>query len=248
MFVQYNQVIELMLSLAAERAAFESDLHASRVEVEELLRSAQGDTTSLDPYVSCFVAMPFNDERGAAIYQAVRAVLEDHPYFWRVVRADDTVEQPGLWPNLKTKLLRAHCYIAILTGTLNPNVMIETGRMEALQRPLLLLRDTAAAELPANLKGLLYEELRTSGADLTGEVREAIVRQDRLRQLQGSRYLSETALKRYAFLEGEVSRKISRLFPTWEQFIQADADHVARQTGANRVTIQAAQTSLKEAE
>ena len=39
-------------------------------------------------------------------------------------------------------------YIAILTGTLNPNVMIETGRMEALQRPLLLLRDAAAAGLP----------------------------------------------------------------------------------------------------
>ena len=66
--------------------------------------------------------------------------------------------------------------------------------------------------------------------------------------MHGSRYLSETALKRYAFLEGEVSRKISRLFPTWDQFIQADPDQVARQIGANRMTVQAAQTSLKEAE
>ena len=198
MFVQYNQVIELMLSLAAERAGFERDLHARQVEVDELLHSAQGDTTGLDPYVSCFVAMPFSDDRATSIYQAVRAVLEDHPYFWRVVRADDTVEQPGLWPNLKTKLLRAHCYIAILTGGLNPNVMIKAGRMEALQRPLLLLRDAAAAELPANLNGLLYEELHASGSDLINEVRNAIVRQDRLRALQGPRYLSETALKRYA--------------------------------------------------
>jgi len=248
MFVQYNQVIELMLSLAAERAAFERDLHACRVEVEELLHSRQDDTTSLDPYVSCFVAMPFSDDRATSIYHAVRGVLEDHPYFWRVVRADDTVEQPGLWPNLKTKLLRAHCYIAIVTGNLNPNVMIETGRMEALQRPLLLLRDAAAAELPANLNGLLYEELHNSGSDLTDEVREAITRQDRLRQLRGSRYLSETALKRYAFLEGDVSRKISRMFPTWHEFIQADPDQVAREIGANRMTVQAAQTSLKEAD
>jgi molecular chaperone HtpG len=247
MFVQYNQVIELTLSLAAERAGFERDLLARKVEIQELLRNAQGDTTGLDPYVSCFVAMPFNDDRAAGIYQAVRAVLEDHPYFWRVVRADDTVEQPGLWPNLKTKLLRAHCYIAILTGSLNPNVMIETGRMEALQRPLLLLRDAAATELPANLDGLLYEELRTSGSDLTEEVRNAIVRQDRLRTMQGPRFLSETALKRYAFLEGEVSRKISRQFPTWDEFIQADADQVARQIGANRAIVQAAQQSLKEA-
>jgi len=248
MFVQYNQIIELMLSLAAERANFERDLHGRQVEIEELLRSAQGDNTGLDRYVSCFVAMPFSDDRATSIYHAVRAVLEDHPYFWRVVRADDTVEQPGLWPNLKTKLLRAHCYIAILTGSLNPNVMIETGRMEALQRPLLLLRDAAAAELPVNLNGLLYEELRTSGSDLIGEVREALVRQDRLQKLRGSRYLSETALKRYAFLEGEVSRKISRLFPTWEEFIQADADQVARQIGANQMIVQAAQTSLQQAE
>jgi molecular chaperone HtpG len=248
MFEQYNQVIELMLSLSAERADFERDLHARQVEIVELLHSAQGDTTGLDPYVSCFVAMPFSDDRATSIYHAVRAVLEDHPYFWRVVRADDTVEQPGLWPNLKTKLLRAHCYVAILTGSLNPNVMIETGRMEALQRPLLLLRDVAAAELPANLNGLLYEELRTSGSDLIDEVRNTIVRQDRLRTLQGSRYLSEAALKRYAFMEGEVSHKIIRLFSTWEEFIMADADQVAHQIGANRLTVQAAQTSLKEAQ
>jgi len=90
--------------------------------------------------------------------------------------------------------------------------------------------------------------LRASGNDLIDEVREALARQDRLRSQQGKRYLSETALKRYAFLEGEVSRKISRLFPTWEGFIQADADHVAREIGANQMIVQAAQTSLKQAE
>jgi len=248
MFVQYNQVIELMLSLAAERANFERDLHASQLEVAELLRNAQGDTTGLDPYVSCFVAMPFSDDRAASIYTAIRAVLEDRPYFWRVVRADDTVEQPGLWPNLKTKLLRAHCFIAILTGSLNPNVMIEAGRMEALQRPLLLLRDAAADGLPANLNGLLYEELRASGSDLIGEVRNAIVRQERLRTLQGPRYLSETALGRYAHLDSEVSRKIGEQFSTWDEFIQADPQQVSRQIGINEMIVQAAQASLKDAE
>jgi hypothetical protein len=42
MFVQYNQVIELMLSLAAERASLERDLHASRAEAQELRRDAAG--------------------------------------------------------------------------------------------------------------------------------------------------------------------------------------------------------------
>ena len=35
MFVQYNQVIELMLSLAAERADFERDLHARQLEIDD---------------------------------------------------------------------------------------------------------------------------------------------------------------------------------------------------------------------
>ena len=120
--------------------------------------------------------------------------------------------------------------------------------MEALQRPLLLLRDAAAAELPANLNGLLYEELRASGSDLIDEVRNAIARQDRLRNLEGSRYLSEAALKRYASLDSGVSRKISRLFPTWDKFIRADTDQVARQIGINQMIVQAAQRSLKEAQ
>lgn len=246
MFVQRDQEIELMLSLAAERDRYERDLHAYHVEVGELLHTAQAEIPRLDPYVSCFVAMPLDDDRATGIYQAVRAVLEDHPYFWRVVRADDTAEQPGVWPNLKTKLLQTHCYIAILTGSLNPNVLIETGRMEALQRPLLLLRDAAAAELPANLSGLPYEELRTSGNDLIDEVRNAIVRQDNLRNLHGSRYLSEIALMRYANLDSEVSRKISRLFPTWDEFIQADTEEVARQLGVNRLTVLIAKASLEE--
>jgi molecular chaperone HtpG len=246
MFVQYNQVIERMLSLAAERSEVESERNALKIEVEEL-RTAQRESADLDSYVSCFVAMPFRDERASDIYQAIRLVAEDSPYFWRVVRADDTVEQPGLWANLKTKLLRAHCYIAILTGPVNANVMIEIGRMEAIGRPLLLLRDPAASDLPADLNGLLYEDLRAIGGDLVIEVRDALARQDRLRGLRGTRFLSETALKRYAFLDGEVSKKISRTYPTWDEFLSADPAQVARQVGTRPAIVQGWQTGLAEA-
>jgi hypothetical protein len=247
MFVQYNQVIELMLSLAAERSEFESVLNARQLEVAEL-RGAQHQPKGLDSYVSCFVAMPFHDGRARDIYQALRAVAEDSPHFWRVVRADDTVEKPGLWPNLKTKLLRAHCYIAILTGEVNPNVMIEIGRMEAIQRPLLLFRDGAAADLPSDLHGLLYEELHATGTDLVSEVRDALARQEGMRGLQGARYLSEAALKRYASLDGEASKKISRTYPTWDEFLRADPALVARQIGMHHTIVQAVQTSLAEAD
>jgi HSP90 family molecular chaperone len=247
MFVQYNQVIELMLSLDAERGGFERDLYARQIEVDEL-HGPPGAATRLDPYVSCFVAMPFSDDRATSVYQAVRAVLEDQPYFWRVVRADNTVEQPELWSNLRTKLLRAHCYIAILTGNINPGMMLQLGQLEALQRPLLLLRDASVVEPPVELNSLLCEQISASGSDLVDEVREAIARQDRLQHLQGDKYLSEAALKRHGFLEGEVSREISRIFPTWDQFIQADDKSAARQLGIRRSIVQALQASLAEAE
>lgn len=231
MFEQYNQVIERMLTLAEEQASFERLANARKTEIEEL-RAAHSAPSDLDPYVSCFVAMPFSDSRAREIYDAVRAVLEDKPYFWRVIRADDSVETPGLWANLKTKMLRAHCFIAILTGDVNPNVMIEIGRMEAIERPLLLLRDGGAPPLPADLNGLLYEELRASGDRLRGEVRDALARQESLQLLTGrDRFLSETVLTRDAGLNEQVSREITRRYPTWQGFLGADVPTIAQAVG-----------------
>jgi molecular chaperone HtpG len=249
MFVQYNQVIELMLSLAKDRAEFERTLNARQGELDEL-RSTRNDThgTGLDPYVSCFVAMPFSDPRTTKIYQAVRTVLEDKPFYWRVVRADDTVEHAGLWENLKAKLMRAHCFMAILGERVNPNVMIEIGRMEALERPLVLLRDVTAPELPADLSGLLYGELDAERPDLVDAVRETLNRQEPLRHLSGDRYLSESVLMREADLNDRVSREISRRYETWKAFLDADTDQVAGLVGSRPVTIQAAKESLLASE
>ena len=217
LFKQYNHVIELMLSLAEDRTAFERLLNVRQSELDELRRaSAAGD--QLDPYISCFVAMPFRDQRSEEIYQALRTVLEDAPYHWRVVRADDSVEKQGLWENLKHKLLRAHCYVAILTAQVNPNVMIEIGRMEALERPLLLLRDVSADPLPADLHGRLYEELSASGPHLIQAVQELLERQSAINNLRGARYLSEAVLSANGLNE-DTSRRISGRYPSWSDFV-----------------------------
>jgi hypothetical protein len=244
MFTQYNQVIELMLLLAEERTQFERRLNARQVELDELRGGADGPER--DPYVSCFVAMPFSDARAAEIYDAIRAVLEDKPYYWRVVRADDNTEMPGLWSNLKAKLLRAHCYVAVFTGDLNANVMIEIGRMEALERPLLILRDGAASELPADLHGLLFEELKATGSKLRGEVADALGRQQALQVLKGrDRFLSETVLTRDASLSEQASRQISRRYPAWQGFLDADSGIVASQIGIPRHLVDAVKETLR---
>jgi hypothetical protein len=189
--------------------------------------------------------MPFNDRRAGEIYAAVREVLEDKPFYWRVVRADDSVEDRGLWSNQKAKLLRAHCYVAILTGAANPNVMIEIGRMEALERPTLLLRDHEAEQLPADLHGLLYAELRASGGELAAEVRDAVSRHEALRALNGrDRFLSERVLTRDGGLNDQVSREISRRCPTWRTFLGADSPTIARSVGLNPAIIDGVKQTL----
>jgi molecular chaperone HtpG len=245
MFEQYSQVIEVMLSLATERAEFERTLNARDAELEEFRVLSAGDDATRDPYVSCFVAMPFSDESATGIYEGLRAVLEDRPYYWGVVRADSNVEKPGLWANLKAKLLRAHCYVAILGRDVNPNVMIEIGRMEALERPLIILRDPDGPDLPADLGGLLYADIDPRRDDVRDQVREAIAKHEPLRTLRGERYLSETVLTQEALLNEQVSREISRAFPTWRSLLDADTDQVARQFGMNRLNVEALKQTLE---
>ena len=74
--------------------------------------------------------------------------------------------------------------------------MIEIGRMEALERPLVLLREINAPDLPADLKGLLYAELDADLGKLEHRVREEVSRQEPLHRLNGDRFLSEGLLKR----------------------------------------------------
>lgn len=82
MFVQYNQVIERMLSLAEDQARYEWLARAAPTELEELRAEHAGTLdvgagSDIDPYVSCFVAMPFNDPRAAEIYEALCGYVEE---------------------------------------------------------------------------------------------------------------------------------------------------------------------------
>jgi hypothetical protein len=128
----------------------------------------------------------------------------------------------------------------------NPNVMIEIGRMEALERPLLILRDAEGPELPTDLQGLLYEQLNATGDPLHGQVAEALGRQQALQALKGrDRFLSETILTRDAGLSEEVARRISRRYPAWQGFLDAEPVVVAGQVGISRHLVDAVKETLK---
>jgi hypothetical protein len=261
MFTQYNQVIELMLSLADERAQLERTIFARQLELDGLAAEADpaGDRTArgtvadgggdaggaeLDPYVSCFVAAA-GDARAAEIYDAVRAVLEDKPYYWRVLRAEGSQGEPARWPDARELLLRAHLHVAVLTGDAPPGVLIDVGRMQALGRPLLLLRDAGAAALPAELDGPAAE-LRATGDQLRAEVAAAMDREPAVQALRKrDRFLSPEVLTREASVSKQAGGQISRYYPAWRGFLHADSAEVARQAGLSRHLVDAVKETLR---
>ncbi len=128
---EQNQNIEMLLNIADENAML-----TTQVLAQDKTFSESDDRGSLTGHVSCFVALPYGEEHADRLYQALKEVLENRRYYWQLVRADRQRRAAGLWENLRNKMIRAHCFIAIISGN-NPNVMIEVGRMEALGRPIL---------------------------------------------------------------------------------------------------------------
>lgn len=225
MFKQYNHVIELMLSLEDERRK----LAGEKAAAEKALNDARSGSESGDKrtkYVTCFVAMPFS-EAARPVFEALRAVLEDMPYCWRVTRADTAMHKAMLWENVRAHMAQAHCFIADVSEP-NANVMLEIGRMEVLGRPLLLLQREGSPELPADLRGHVVARYSGEGKPLEDGLRTAVENYPDLRRQRGERYLSEALLRRLApALLPEAIRQLKAPHETWNDFLAADDAHLA---------------------
>ena len=232
---EQNQNIEMLLNISDENAMLKAQVLA-----QDKTSSKSGDRGSLTKHVSCFVALPYGEERADRLYRALKEVLENRPYYWQLVRADDSVEQPGLWENLRNKMTRAHCFIAIISGN-NPNVMIEVGRMEALGLPILLLQQAEHEPLPSDLMGRLYEVIG-NGDDrqLTERVRETLRRQAVFTAQRGEPFLSTHILIQGGLSE-DVAVSVANEFSSCQAFVAADPETVARQLGLARRLVGLAQ-------
>lgn len=113
-----------------------------------------------------------------ALDQELRRVLRQHDF--NPVRADDKMYMPdrNLWNNVCVYMLCSSRGIAILEDRVadefNPNVAIEYGFMRALNRPALLLADTAFRNLRADVIGTLHETFDL--IDIEGTVQPAVER------------------------------------------------------------------------
>jgi hypothetical protein len=114
--------------------------------------------------------MPFA-EQSAVVERALRAVLEDDPYWFKLTLARDATLSPNLLDNVKAHMYTADAFLADITG-LNPNVMMELGMVESdpAGRPVFVLKCKSGKgkkepEVPSDLKGRLYVEYEIATTD-----------------------------------------------------------------------------------
>ena len=244
MFTQFNRVIDLLITETRGAEA----LRRQVTELELATRSArQAQTEALTPHVSCFVAFDFA-KRGE-LFEALRDVLQDRPYCWEVVRADEVVDNPDLLPNLTEKMCRAHCFVAEISDG-NPNVMIELGMMLSLQRPFLLLRDARVKmQHWANLQGKLFESYKTSGdVPLHQQLQEIIHRQNGLQDIvrKVHPFFLSPVLLRGSGVDIAMIEAVCREYSTVQSFLEAKPEAIAQRLHANKFVINALQEHARE--
>lgn len=123
------------------------------------MSSNQISKKSSTKHTVCFVALPFEDEEFAyktVLLPALRSVFEQHPYYWQVVRADDTIFASTVAENVADWMQQADVSIADISN-LNANVMMELGYMywRKPKRPLFILERAGTGKHLSDLAGVI---------------------------------------------------------------------------------------------
>jgi hypothetical protein len=122
-----------------------------------------------------FVMMRFrNTAESSALRETIRTSLHDAGLVAHF--ADELSLADELWDNVCTYMCGCRFGVAVVEEieerSFNPNVAIEIGFMQALQRKVLVLKDRRVPMLPTDLAGRLYREFDSYNLEPT--VKEAI--------------------------------------------------------------------------
>ncbi|HWG23024.1 ATP-binding protein [Actinospica sp.] len=250
MFTQFNQVIDLMLSLAEQVARGSGPADAD----PDLDVGMDVDPTPIDAapepppaYLSCSVTLPEGEPRSEEIFAAVRSVLEAGPYYWQVRRADSPPADSDLPLDLDEPPVPAVLNVAVFAGPLlNQGLINEISIGQILGLPQLILCDEGHPELPSSFADVPRRTVRGLGAVLRGEVLIALARHPEVgRDREHERYLSPSVLAWCADLDESVGSAISTRYPTWPEFLKADSAEVARGVGIDVSLVEAAKSGLR---
>ena len=224
-----------------------------------MTNSRQNQANDHPEHIVCFVAIPFNDNENfkykTVLLPALRKVLELHPYYWQVVRADEKYFEDMIQGNVGAWMRRVQAYIADISDE-NPNVMMELSYMlwaKQPGQPLLVLKRTDSRRYLADLAEFMYisyphiyasnrDDIGKSDKDLRYDIdRIADILRDqfnkyasiqRLNEVKLGHYLPPLLLTEQYALNNEVAEKLSKTFVTIEAVVEADQDTFRRQAAA----------------
>ncbi len=190
-------------------------------------------------HIICFVALPFEDTEKFAyktvLLPALRTVLERHPYYWQVGRADDKGFADTIYDNVAAWMKLAHAYIADISD-LNPNVMMELGYMYWARKPgqpLMVLERQGTGQHLSDLAGFIrisYPNL--SDRHAIEDVAKALAEEFDKKNIQSlnatklHHYLSPLMLEEIGASD-QISKALARAYVTMEAFVATDAKDIS---------------------
>lgn len=228
------------------QASIIETLHKQVKELEE--------TKEPIPYIYCFFAMPFKEECNI-VFNAVKNILEEEPYGWKVIRADK--EQRGLTisSNVESHITNSDCYIADVSE-MNPNVLLEIGRMSCYKkgndvtsnyfRPIIYLCcEDRKDDIPSDLGGYIFYTYALSSSInllcLSTEIKQKLETDLSLKSIREKKkkeiYLSPDLLVRHSICNAETASRIAEEYKTVESFCRVDPSTIVERLRLSRQSI-----------
>jgi molecular chaperone HtpG len=252
MFIGFNRVIDRMIAQADDVQRLTKDVAQLNNQLQDLKDANVSQSVQQTEHVSCFFAMPFQDEY-VAIEQAFKEVLGDKPYGWQVVLARDSHQKQRTLDNVLAHISRSHFYIAEISEK-NENVLIEIGQMITFKdRPLILLRQKGSdKEIPADLQGFLYWELEYDQTDdkekLIKHIRDNLsILEPQFQNIRNDKkiYLSRSVLEKQTEINLSTITKISERFQTVEDLCSQSVELISNTLQISSHSVASAQTAMK---
>ena len=210
-FETSNQAIKLVINQTEQLNDLQARLSMTQLELreKEQAESKQDGKQAYAQHIIAMVALPFNDRETFAydsvLLPALRSVLEQRPYYWQVVRADEKYFEETVERNVAAWIKQARVYIADISD-LNANVMMELGYMRwgrNSEQPVIVLERSDTDHHLSDLAGLIrisYPAATGSYAieEIATELASEFAKREDIQKLNGlkqAHYLSSILLQ-----------------------------------------------------
>jgi molecular chaperone HtpG len=245
-FASSNQTIKLLIDRTEQLNETQTKLSATQLELQEKNQQSSGaksaSSNNSPKHIICFLATPSDNENfkyRSILTTALRTILEQAPYYWQVVRADEMYYDNNVDQNIVYSMKRAQVYIADITE-LDPEVMMQLGYMrwgKASDQPMIMLQ-RGSVELPRNLPQLAgtfsFTYPNVNGPHTEAEIVKVLRAEfekkkdiQELNKRKQAHYLAPAVIEELSGLGTRTAQAVARAYSTMEEFSEAEKTEIS---------------------